>query len=324
MNQVRQPFSYYGGKQRIVRHILPIVDSIPHTVYGEPFCGGASVLFAREARAVGNSDHYREYINDTNQWVTTFYRVGKLQPEQLYALIDATLYSEADYQRAKDILKSSEDHSDLDVAWAFYVQANMSFSKQLFGGWGSAVYSMNSSSTWHYRKATLADALARLSEVAISCSDAIDAINRWDSPQTLHYIDPPYPETDQGHYDGYTLADFQALCDCLDNIQGSYILSCYPQEIEPQSAQRKIEIETLCSASGKGRVRSDKSRSAAQAELGNRKRTEVLWVCDRSANMRSELVPIAAKHVVGSSDAQQRSHLPLRVAQLSLMDLLTP
>ena len=285
-------FSYYGGKQRIARHILPVIDEIPHTVYGEPFCGGASVLYARDARTVANSDHYREYLNDKNEWVTTFYRVGKLQPDELLTLIDATLYSESAHAKAKGILKNSENYSDLEIAWAFYVQANMSFANKLGGGWASTVNSGNRGAVWVSRRKHLSNALARLSEVAISCSDAISCIKRWDSPQTLHYIDPPYPGADQGHYSGYTIEDYMQLCDCLDTIHGSYILSNYPQSIEPKSAQKKVEIQATSSASAKGKVGADKSQMPTQESLGDRKRTEVLWVCDRSHNMRPDIAKI--------------------------------
>jgi DNA adenine methylase len=293
---VRQPFSYYGGKQKMVRHILPIVDSIPHTVYGEPFCGGASVLFAREPRAIGNSNHYREFLNDKNEWVANFYRVGKMRSNELIRLIDATLYSEADYLKAKTILQESNKYDDLTIAWAFYVQANMSFSNKLFGGWGSNVISQNRPETWHNRKTKLPEALNRLSKVAISCGNAIDCIKRWDSSQTLFYLDPPYPETNQGHYSGYALDDYQELCNALDKIQGSYILSNYESDIQPKSVQTQINIKTLCSSSGKGKVRFNKSKIPTQKDLGDRERTETLLICDRSANMRSDIAAIASNH----------------------------
>jgi DNA adenine methylase len=294
---VRQPFSYYGGKQKIVRHILPIVESIPHTVFGEPFCGGASVLFAKEPRAVGNGDHYREFINDANEWVTTFYRVGKREPDDLIQLIDETLYSEADHLKAKNILKNSQDHNELMIAWAFYVQANMSFAHIVLRGWGTGVKSESGQKTWDNRKATLPEALNRLSRVAISCGDALSCLKRWDSPQTLFYIDPPYPNTSQGHYEGYSLNDYRQLCDTLDNIKGSYILSNYACDVTPKSVSQSISIETLCSASGKGKTNIDRSQMATQESLGDRTRTETLLICDRSANMRSDVALIAAKEL---------------------------
>jgi len=290
---MKSAFSYYGGKSKMARHIIPLLNEIPHTVFGELFVGGASVLFAKEKRSVGNSDHYREIINDTNDWVITFYRVAKLQKAELLRLIDATLYSQRDYSKAKAILKASAEHDDLTVAWAFYVQIQMSFSNKLFAGWGTGVKSENNAATWNNQKRSLAAALDRLSEVYVSSEDAIRCLERWSSPHSLFFVDPPYIGTDQGHYGGYTADDWQNLCNALDNCNSSYVLSCYPQEVEPKSAQQRLEVSTLCSASGKGKVGVDRGTFRTADEMGDRDRTEVLWVCDRSSGIRSDLAGIA-------------------------------
>jgi DNA adenine methylase len=75
----------------------------------------------------------------------------------------------------------------------------------------------------------LSSYLNRIFTIAIENQDALDVLKRWDSPQTLFYCDPPYPETDQGGYltKTYTNKDFQALVDFLNSCQGSFILSCY-------------------------------------------------------------------------------------------------
>lgn len=73
--------SYYGGKQRLVSKILPYIEAIPHTLYAEPFCGGAALLFAKPKRIVTNTDFYREAINDINKLVTNFYRVAIKNPK---------------------------------------------------------------------------------------------------------------------------------------------------------------------------------------------------------------------------------------------------
>jgi DNA adenine methylase len=309
---IRQPFSYYGGKQKMVRHILPILKQIPHTVYGEPFCGGASLLFAKEPYSVGNLTHCREFLNDTNAWVTTFYRVGQRSPDELLSIINETLYSEADYNKARAILKDSESNNELLIAWAFYVQANMSFANKLFAGWGSSVISSNQAATWDSRKLTLPESLNRLARVNLSCNDALSVIKRWDSPHTLMYLDPPYPETNQGHYAGYGINDYQALCDLLDNSQCSYILSNYSHVIKPKSAQKMIEIATLMSASGKGKVNADRSQMPSQESLGDRSRTEMVLICDRSSNMRDDIASIAARQLseaLASTWMEERSQV---------------
>jgi DNA adenine methylase len=267
--------SYYGGKQRITSKILPHFPK--HTVYVEPFAGGAALLFAKPKPIVSNFDDYREVLNDKNDLLINLYRVAIEKREELELKIQATLYSQSDHRKAKEITKNPADYDNVTKAWAFYVNINQSFAKTLNRGWGTGVCSENKASTWHNKKLQLPEILDRIKDVYIACEDAIRCIQRWDSPQTLFYCDPPYPNTNQGHYSGYTIDDFELLCETLDNIQGSYVLSNYPQKIEPQSAHQRVEIEAVMSS----------KLSIGTRE--NNKRTEVLWVCDRSDNVRNEL-----------------------------------
>jgi DNA adenine methylase len=48
-----------------------------------------------------------------------------------------------------------------------------------------------------------------------------------DTPNAFCYCDPPYIGADQGHYDGYSQADFENLLDTLANMQGKFLLSSY-------------------------------------------------------------------------------------------------
>ena len=262
--------SYYGGKQRIASKIFPYFPK--HTVYVEPFAGGAALLFAKPNPVVSNFNHYKEVLNDKNDLLINLYRVAIEKPKELELKIQATLYSQSDHREAKKITKNPTDYDDVTKAWAFYVNINQGFSKTLNRGWSTTVYTDNQASTWHNKKLRLPEILDRLKNVHISCEDAIRCIKRWDSPQSLFYCDPPYPNAEQGHYSGYSIDDFKLLCDTLDNIQGSYVLSNYPQNIEPQSAQQRIEIKAIMSASLNRQV--------------DKKRTEVLWVCDRSDNIK--------------------------------------
>jgi DNA adenine methylase len=203
------------------------------------------------------------------------------------------LYSKAEYDRSVDILRHpAAGHNDLVRAWAYYVNIQQSFSNKLFAGWGRKIITTNSAETWQSGLNELPKLLEKLSITHIECTPALKCIDYWDSPQTLFYIDPPYPGAYQGHYGGYTADDWAELCIKLDSSEASYILSNYPQAIEPSSAQQRIEIKATMTASGAGKVNGDRSRKATAAELGNRERTEVLWVCDRSANARDDLKPV--------------------------------
>ena len=271
--------SYYGGKARIASQIVPYIMAIPHTVYVEPFFGGGAVLYAKGKIDRGNNDYYREAINDLNKQLITFWRVAREQPEELARWIELTPYSQEEHREARKIYNNPSEYSDLNVAWATYIQCNMSFSNVIGGGWKAGVIGRNESATWVNRASRLPECFERLRDVHIGCEDALSFIKRWDCPHGLIYADPPYPNAEQGHYGGYTLDDYQKLCDALDACESSYVLSNYHQDIAPKSSQKCIEIETVMSAAN-GRNGRTKD---------NIKRTEKLWICDRSKNIRADL-----------------------------------
>ena len=72
----------------------------------------------------------------------------------------------------------------------------------------------------------LEDLHTRLSGVVIECLPYDEFIRRYDRPETLFYLDPPYwgCEKDYGK-DMFSRADFEQLADQLRNIQGCFLLS---------------------------------------------------------------------------------------------------
>lgn len=283
MTALKTLISYYGGKQRIASEIVREIRKIPHTAYAEPFGGGLSVLYAKGKPPIANNNDYREVINDKNKQLITFWRCAREKPEELARILSLTPYSQEEHKRAREIYNNPSEYSDLDVAWAVYIECNMSFAHQVGKGWTVSVKSENHAVTWANRSTRLPECFDRLSDVYIGCEDSLDFIDRWDSPQTLFYLDPPYLGADQGHYGGYSIEDCAALCRTLDNAQGSYILSNYSQDVYPSSAEKVVEIEAVMSASG-GKHRADK------------KRIEKLWILDRSDGMRADIKSIALSH----------------------------
>ena len=78
---MKTPISYYGGKQTLLRHMLPLVPE--HSTYTEAFAGGAALYFAKQPAEV-------EVINDINQNLVNFYRVLKDDFSSLKKEIDRT------------------------------------------------------------------------------------------------------------------------------------------------------------------------------------------------------------------------------------------
>lgn len=259
----------------MVPNLLPLLPR--HTVYVEPFCGGAALFWAKD-KPQGNAHHYREVLNDKNQAIITLYKVMQdptMAKELIHRLI-FTPYSKDEYRRAQAIYKAGSD-CPMETAWALFVNANMSFSNQISGGWSYALYGRNQADTWANRLKRLADHFHRLEGVYIENDDALSVIKKWDSPQTLFYCDPPYPGADQGHYNGYTHDDLKALCELLETCEGSFLLSNYPQDYIPSHWER-FEFEARM--------------SAAKDKTLETKRTEVVYRMDRSANMRPELLDL--------------------------------
>lgn len=291
---MRPMLAYYGGKQRLVPKLLPLIP--PHAVYVEPFCGGASLFFARQPE-VRNQSLYREVLNDKDERVISVFRAAQKDAPALWHKLQYTPYSRAMYKEARQILRERWNEASLvDRAWAVIVSTKQGFADKIDSSWGIGVYTSNHAAEWvNYRKRffTLVD---RLASVYIECDDAISVIKRWDSPQTFFYCDPPYPNTDQsGYAHTYSVRDFARLVETLDEIEGAFMLSCYDSHgVAIPDDWERFSFAAHCTASGEGKTgnKRDRSRAATGEELGKRKREEIVYRRERRGPLRPELARI--------------------------------
>jgi DNA adenine methylase len=72
---------------------------------------------------------------------------------------------------------------------------------------------------------------ARLQNVQIECADALYIIQSRDTAESFFYCDPPYFNSNCGHYDGYSDKDFESLLQVLSAIKGKFLLSSYPSDL---------------------------------------------------------------------------------------------
>jgi DNA adenine methylase len=268
---VKPLFGYYGGKQKIAGKIIKHLP--PHTVYAEPFAGGAAVMFKKGLPITTSYSYYREVLNDTNQKLVNLYRVcqNKEKLELLKHLLKYTPYSLDEYIKAKDC----DSSNDVIQAWAYFYLLTNSYSHDPNTGFAYGKIGENFPRNWQVNIKNVDLVFKRLANIHISNVPAIDQIKKWDSPHTCFYCDPPYINTCQGPYKGYTEEQFKALIEVLKNCKSSFALSCYPSELVPIEWKR-VDFETQMSA-----VRYKKGI--------NKKRTECLWVVDRSHNTRDDL-----------------------------------
>ena len=256
---MKTPITYYGGKLSLLPKILPLIPK--HDLYCEPFIGGAAVFFAKQKAKV-------EVINDINGEVVNFYQVLQNDFNALQKEIKTTLHSRDLHRRAQVIYSNPDMFDCIKRAWAVWVLANMSFNNALDTGFTRSTDGKFSRRVASNRDQFSDELAERISGVQIECRDALKVIEMNDAPESFFYVDPPYVGACQGHYDGYTQEDFNALLELLGNIKGKFLLSSYRNEVLTQAVKlhgwHQIEIKVNSNPMG-----NDKSRTKVEVLTAN-------------------------------------------------------
>lgn len=261
-------FSWYGGKTCHLDWLLPIINNVKHKVYVESFAGSGAILLNKIPSEV-------EVYNDIHSEVVNFFRILRTRSSELISLLDLTPYSREEFSLA--CTEGSDD--PLERARRFFVKA-----RQVRSGLATTA----TPGRWSYTKKDSRQNRAlpvnhwigsieglqfiseRIKDVQVEHIDALDAIQRYDTPETLHYIDPPYlmsSRTGGVNYQ-YEFSDEQHLCllNLLLSVQGKVIVSGY--------------INELYSTTLKGWKESKRASSYANSTLQNGEksyRQEVIW-----------------------------------------------
>lgn len=173
-----------------------------------------------------------EVINDVNGELVNFYKVVQRDYVALEKEIKISLHSRELHRQASAVYNNPDLFGDVKRAWAVWVLAHMSFAAMLDGSFG---YDRSKNSTSkkiaHARESFSEELAIRLQDVQVECADAIRIIESRDSDSAFFYCDPPYFNSDCGHYDGYSLSDFEVLLKTLSKAKGKFLLSSYPSPI---------------------------------------------------------------------------------------------
>ncbi len=223
MSTLRTPISYYGGKQKLVKKIVEVMPA--HQMYVEPFLGGAAVYFGKPPSLI-------EVINDTNKEVINFYQVCKNRFHDLSALVRVTLHSRDEHDNAWIIYNKPQLFDEVRRAWAVWVLSTQRFSAMLDGSWGYDKTDNTTTKKISNKREEFTEQLAlRLQRTQIECADALYIIKSRDTINSFFYCDPPYFNSDCGHYNGYKATDFEELLQLLSKIEGKFLLSSYPSDV---------------------------------------------------------------------------------------------
>lgn len=220
---LRTPITYYGGKQKMVKKILPLIPQ--HELYCEPFAGGAAIFFAKEDARVN-------ILNDTNRELMNFYNVVKNDFVSLEKEIAITLHSRDLHRKASVIYNNPDMFSDIKRAWALWVLSSQSFCSKIDDAWGYDVRkNITTKNITSKREGFSVDLAIKLQSVQLECADALYVIRSRDREYSFFYVDPPYYNSSMGHYDGYSIEDFEALLLLLSQVKGKFMLSSYPSDL---------------------------------------------------------------------------------------------
>jgi DNA adenine methylase len=315
--RLRSPLVWFGGKGILARKIVSLFP--PHHTYVEPFCGGASCLFAKPPSPV-------EVINDVDSDIVNFFRVLRDPPkfEQFYRLAALTPYSREEYHRYRDEWRAgwrvgwrSHDSrhdvltlSDVERAYRWYVVARMSFAGELGRSWGHSVGTSrlgmaNAVAQWLSIVDMLPEIAERAKSVQVEQGDWRDVVQAYDGPDTLFYSDPPFVRSTRrsGRYRFEMAdADHERLVEVLLSIKGKVLLSGYRNDIysvlEGQG-WRRVDISMVCFAAGRTRRAGLQGRGSLSRRGASHVRTESVWISPAARMPPGQLSPA---HVQGLLD----------------------
>ena len=199
-----------GGKTRMLQHLLPMIDSVPHKVYVEPFCGGAAVLVAKKP-----SEH--EVINDIDGDLINLYKQVK---HHLPAVVKE-LRMMAESRQLFYEAKAQPGHTEIQRA-ASYAYRNF----YSFGGdndsYGVKRIGFNTQS---YLLRKMVGMHKRLDRVSVEHLSWERCLALYDCPVALHFCDPPYTEGEVRSYSAWGAEDVARLRDALDRLKGQWIVT---------------------------------------------------------------------------------------------------
>jgi DNA adenine methylase len=245
---MNSPFAWPGGKRNLKKTLLSLIPE--HEIYVEVFAGSAKLLFAKEPSRC-------EIVNDINGDVVNFFRVAKHRPAALAELFDHEIVHA---ERFRDLKRENfmpmKNFTTADdelqralrfayLAWYSYGAKGAHFASSSAKGAEERGTKMKRSLD---RVRELLDATAaRLRNVLIEQRSFEQIIERYDSPGTWFYLDPPYVHFQaNGRYTALSDEQRKHLFELLAQLHGSFLMSfddC--AEIRALCRQHKFHVRRV-------------------------------------------------------------------------------
>lgn len=215
---ISPPAAYIGGKKQLAPMLVDLIEEIPHATYAEPFVGMGGVFFRRRRAPQA------EVINDRSGDVTTLFRILQRHYVPFMDMLKWQFTTRRDFDRL--VTTDPATLTDLERAARFLYLQRLAFGGKVAG----RSFGVSSGMPGRFDVGKLGPMLEaineRLSGVIIENLGYDAFIARYDGPDVLFYLDPPYwgCEADYGA-GAFDRTDFRRLADLLTGIAGRFVLS---------------------------------------------------------------------------------------------------
>lgn len=219
------PMIWFGGKGKQAEYIIGKMAS--HKVYIEPFGGAAHVISQK-----GRVSH--EVYNDIDGIVVNFIIQSIENTENLIDQCSKLPYSRELYERWR---REELPRDPIERAVRFFYLNRSAISKGNSEevpktGWRhSTTSSQNPAMGYVNACQRIREFANRMQGVMIEKLDFKTIIEKYDSPEALFYVDPPYVGREKFYAGEFTLDDHYVLGEMLNSVQGKVIVSYYDDPI---------------------------------------------------------------------------------------------
>lgn len=214
---------YIGGKSRLAERVISLIDKVPHETYAEVFVGMGGIFLRR---------HYKpkaEVINDYSRDVSNFFRILQVHYVAFMDMLKWQITTRSEFERLLAV--DPDTLTDLQRAARFLYLQRLAFGGKVSG----RSFGMDPRKSARFDVTKLGSALEdiheRLSCVTVERLHYHDFIERYDHPECLFYLDPPYYNCEKDYgADLFSREEFTRMAALLGRIEGRFILSINDHE----------------------------------------------------------------------------------------------
>lgn len=215
---VRPAAPYIGGKRNFARRLVSMIEAVPHRTYAEPFVGMGGVFLRRRHKPEA------EVINDWSQDVSTFYRILQRHYAAFLDMLRFQITARAEFERL--VAVDPTTLTDLERAARFLYLQRAAFGGKVAGRNFGVSHHRGGRLDMMRLGPMLQELHERISGVIIERLPFEAFIARYDTPETLFYLDPPYWGGEGDYGPGmFSKDDFGRLEAALKGLRGRFILS---------------------------------------------------------------------------------------------------